>query len=515
MTEPPEPPPELPTSEQAEPPPPAPPLELELELPPDAAAALWRHPLLGQKRARGVAEDCVWLDTAEQALAARGEALECPRKGPRRHLRVLPRPGVQPPGLAPLPLGEYAPEAVPEAAGEATLLPLAAFTGRRQEASVGPVRLTLRQGNLRCVAAEAPIARLTLSGPAAPLLELAGTLARDLPLLPARASLPEAARALALQQSPRPRRLGPPDLGETEAVTDALALAIGHLTEVLLWHSGRIGPEAGPEGVHQSRVAIRRLRSCLKQFRPVADGRALRELDAMLGELARAMGAARDLDVFLRDLGAALGRAAGEDRRVAALLRVAEARRRAAYDQLAVLLESPGFRALIWSACRLAILPDWDSEPAEAAADGPTAPVARLRPFAAATLARRWRQLKRRGAAIETLDAEALHEMRLAAKRLRYAAELFAPLWPGKPARRFLKRLAVLQEALGLANDTHVARALAAGLGQPAEPAGSGRAGAWAVGLAEGFALARGAGARRDAIRAWGGLRKAEPFWKD
>jgi CHAD domain-containing protein len=397
---------------------------------------------------------------------------------------------------------------VPEGIAAEALQPLAAFNGRRQEAVAGGVRLVLRHGSLRCVAAEAPVARLTLSGPPEPVLALAATLARDLPLLPARAALPEAARALALQIPPRPRRLGPPDLGETETVADALALAIAHLTEVLLWQTGRIGVDAGPEGVHQSRVAIRRLRSCLKQFRPVADAPALRELDAMLGELARAMGAARDLDVFLRDLGAALGRAAGEDRRVATLLRVAEARRRAAYAALAVRLDSPSFRALVWAACRLAVLRDWAPEEI-----GPAAPAARLRPFAAATLARRWRQLRRRGAEIEALDAEALHELRLAGKRLRYAAELFAPLWPGKASRRFLKRLAALQEALGLANDTHVARVLAAGLGQPM--AGSGRAGGWAVGLAEGFALARGAGARRDAIVAWGRLRKAEPFWKD
>ena len=488
-----------------EPPPPVPPLELELELPPEAVAQLWRHAALGQPRARGVAEDCVWLDSADGQLSKRGEALEAPRKGPRRHLRVMPPEGAQPPGLAPLPLAEYAPSAAPDVVADQILQPLAAFTGRRQEVVAGGVRLVLRHGNLRCVAAEAPIARLTLSGPAPALLGLAAELARDLPLLPARAAMPEAAQALARQQSPRPRRLGPPDLRETETVPDALALAIGHLAEVLLWHSGRVGPDAGPEGVHQCRVAIRRLRSCLKQFRPVTDAPPLRELDAMLGDLARAMGAARDLDVFLRDLGAALGRAAGEDRRVATLLRVAEARRRAAYAALTVRLASPQFRRLIWFACRLAVLREWPPD------DG--AEAAPLRPFAAATLSRRWRQLRRRGAGIEELDAEALHELRLAGKRLRYAAELFAPLWPGKAGRRFLKRLAALQEALGLANDTHVARALAAGLGQPL--AGSGKAGGWAVGLAEGFALAQGAGARRDAIRAWHRLRKAEPFWKD
>lgn len=493
----------------APPPAPAPLLELELELRPEDAPLLWRHAALGRARPRSAVADCVWLDTAEGALAARGEALEAPRKGALRHLRVMQRAGFQPPGLAPQLLGEHPAGWAPHGIDQ-TLLPLAAFTGRRQDLMVGTVRLALRQGSLRCVAAEAAVARLTLSGPPSDVLALAATLAADLPLLPARASLTETARALSRQEPPRPRRLGAPDLGETATVEDALGLAIGHLTEVLLWQSGRVGVDAGPEGVHQSRVAIRRLRSCLKQFRPVADAPELRALDAMLGDLARAMGTARDLDVFLRDLGRALRDAAGEDKRVAALLGTAEARRRTAYAVLAGRLESPGFRALVWAACHACVLREWVALPAEDTIGATAAP---LRPFAAATLDRRFRQLRKRGAGIKLLDAEALHELRLAGKRLRYAAELFAPLWPGKPAKRFLSRLAALQEALGLANDTHVARDLAAGLGQPLDGV-PGRAGSWAVGLAEGFALARGAGARRDAIRAWRRLRKADSFWK-
>ncbi|MFC7609924.1 CHAD domain-containing protein [Teichococcus aestuarii] len=79
-------------------------------------------------------------------------------------------------------------------------------------------------------------------------------------------------------------------------------------------------------------------------------------------------------------------------------------------------------------------------------------------------MARRRRKLLKGGREIESLDDHALHELRLEAKRLRYVAELFAPLWPGKPARRFLRRIGALQEALGLSNDTVAARALVASL---------------------------------------------------
>ena len=73
------------------------------------------------------------------------------------------------------------------------------------------------------------------------------------------------------------------------------------------------------------------------------------------------------------------------------------------------------------------------------------------------------RRLKRVAAAGEGLDGlapELLHDVRLLAKRLRYAAEIFAPLWPGKATRRFLERLAALQQELGMLNDGAVAAGL-------------------------------------------------------
>jgi CHAD domain-containing protein len=496
----------LPAEAVAESPaPPAEPLlELELAIAPELVPQLWRHPALGRRsgtRLRGVADDCVWLDTAKAHLARIGQALEAPRKGPRRHLQVLPPPGFSLPGAVPALLGEYGREDAPDAAHGEVLLPLAAFTGRRVDVTTGPLTFVLRHGSLRSVAAEALVARLSVSGTAAEVLSVVSILARDLPLLPAAAGLAETARALARQERPRPRRLGPPDIHDAETVEEALCLAIAHLTEVLLVQSTKVRIEDGHEGVHQCRVATRRLRSCLKQFRPVLDGAELRELDSMLSAFARAMGEARDLDVFLMNLAADLQAASGPgERRLDGLLRTARTRREAAYTTLRAMLDGAEFRRLIWSAIRLAALRSWGSE---SVPDG----AARLKPFAAATLSRRWRRLRKQGAKAELLDAEALHELRLEAKRMRYAAELFAPLWPGKAARRFIKRLSAVQEALGVANDIHVARSLVAGLG------GRGGAGPWAVGLAEGFALARGGGARERALAAWSQLQDGQVFW--
>ncbi len=125
--------------------------------------------------------------------------------------------------------------------------------------------------------------------------------------------------------------------------------------------------------------------------------------------------------------------------------------------------------------------------------------------FAAPLLDKRWRKLRQGGDGIAERSLEALHELRLEAKRLRYAAELFAPLWGGKAARRFLKRLSALQEALGTVNDAAVARGLLASLDSGAP--------AWAAGAVEGFAAARVGPARESALSCWEDVAAAKLFW--
>jgi CHAD domain-containing protein len=307
--------------------------------------------------------------------------------------------------------------------------------------------------------------------------------------------LDEAALALAESRSPRPRRQGPASLAGAATTDAAFRAALAHLLDVILAESPGCRPMGGPRGVHQTRVALRRLRSLLKIFRPVLEGPAWRDWDGQLRDVAQALGAARDWDVFLMGIGPGTLAALEGDARVKRLLAAAGREREAAYAALGQFLASPAFRTAIVEGMRLGLL-----HPAPV----PDPP---LRPFAASVLRKRWKRLKKAGAAMEELDATALHEMRLDAKRLRYAAEPFAALWPGRSAKRFARRLAALQEALGLANDATVAAQLARRL------AGQG-AGGFAIGTVTGFAAGRAEGSRLAALAAWERLRKAGPFWK-
>ena len=184
-----------------------------------------------------------------------------------------------------------------------------------------------------------------------------------------------------------------------------------------------------PEDVHQARVATRRLRSDLKTFAAAfaGDVSALRDEVAWLGGC---LGAVRDADVLLERL-----RANGAPEAVVARLC---AERDAARVELVSAMDGERYRALV-TALR----------EAEAADVSDAALVKVVR--------RRWKQLKDAHSALGSHpEDDALHELRIRAKRARYAAEASSPAL-GKPVARMAKALAGLQGALGDLQDAVVA----------------------------------------------------------
>ena len=217
-------------------------VSLEFGLDPAAAQRLPRHPAVTTARAgrtRSLAEELIWLDTADGELAADGLVLEVPKRGPRRLLRSMPAADqAWCPGTPPEPVERDLPP-------EPALVPIAAFSGRRSLLALGEVEAALLVGKLRAVAAETPVARLLLTGPAEAVLTRAAALVADLHLLPPTASLAEQGRALARGEAPRPRRRGPPALADADLVETALLAALGHLLEAMLHHARIAGPAPG------------------------------------------------------------------------------------------------------------------------------------------------------------------------------------------------------------------------------------------------------------------------------
>lgn len=493
---------------------------LELALDPTDAARLQRVPELAKLRggrARRTAVELTWYDTPEGVLAAGGLSL-CERRIGRetrwRLERLRGGPGHPWPAGAPPPVVAEAPQPSDLPDLPAPLLPVAAFSGALQgfplASGATALQVSLLQGALRAVPGERPACRLLLDGPPEQLEPLARALAAAVGLQVPAEALAAQGQALAGRQLPAPAH-GAPQLPAGIPVADAFALVAGHLAIVLL----HVGPLAlvgeTPEPVHQMRVALRRLRSAISLFRRAVGGPDLAAADAELRALAQVLGPARDWDVFTAGTGRAVGECFTDERAVRRLLAAAERQRRAAYTALAAFLQSPAFRLLgLRLACLIALRPWEQAGPPDDDAKAKQAAMRDLplAEFAARMLDHRLKRLLESGHDLADLPPAELHKVRIQAKRLRYAAEFFTPLFPRKETRQFIRRVERLQEQLGLVNDSRVADALMAQFGS------SGSERTLAIGMVRGFVAAGAARARTKSERSWRRLRRLEPFWK-
>ncbi len=209
-----------------------------------------------------------------------------------------------------------------------------------------------------------------------------------------------------------------------------------------------------PEGVHQVRVALRRLRSALVAFRPLL-GDA--ETDRLAGEarwLANALGAARDWDVFLAELLAPVAETLADRADLAVLGRAAEAERARGYDQARAAIDSDRATGLLLGLGAWIEGRGWRGGGDMAALDRAATEVAdRL-------LDRRHRKALKRGRGFARLGPAERHQVRIELKKLRYLTEFFLSLYPARRGRAYVKALTGLQKSLGRLNDVAVAEHL-------------------------------------------------------
>jgi CHAD domain-containing protein len=292
-----------------------------------------------------------------------------------------------------------------------------------------------------------------------------------------------------------------PDVGRASTVGDVIERAIAGSVMRLIANDAAVRLGEDPEGVHQARVATRRLRSHLRTFGSMLQREWRDELRNELRWLGDALGAVRDLDVLeerVRRHGSAL-----PDDDAAGLAKVLERvhrHREAARTQMLSAMHEPRYvdllDALVDAASAPHVLPR--------VADKPAAEVL------GAVMDAPWKHLRTRCRTLgPTSDDAALHDARIRAKRVRYAAESLVPVF-GKPARRFARRAEALQQVLGAHQDAVMAMAWLRheSMKAPVRTA-----------FAAGGLTAIEASAREDARRgwseAWERLRGTRPrFWR-
>jgi CHAD domain-containing protein len=258
-------------------------------------------------------------------------------------------------------------------------------------------------------------------------------------------SIPKVVRVLG------PAALQPPDVDTMPLSSNPTALQViqaafaSSVARLLLQlPAARLGTD--PEGVHQARVAARRMRSDLKTFEPLLDAEWSTGLRAQLKGLIDELGAVRDIDVLGVKLRDVVDRHPEIDIDAAdrVLHQVRLQRRRNRRRLLRYLNHERTIELLNHLVAA-------STEPATLPRAGRSA-----RDVMPKLVRKRWRRLDR---AIDGLGRHPqpgdLHAIRILAKRLRYATEAVAPA-AGKQARKFAKDTAKIQDALGELNDAAV-----------------------------------------------------------
>ncbi len=245
-----------------------------------------------------------------------------------------------------------------------------------------------------------------------------------------------------------------PDLAVGDGLQEMLAGALGALQG-----QGASARASSRESVHRLRVGVRRLRSILSAFSDALPEGERHALGDRLRAVAQRFGRAREWDVFLAHLVAGVRKTMPEDEEaLIAVERLAgEARRQALPPGDSIKTSLVAIEAAIDEA-------PWLRRPAPTLAPCWETP---LPDYAAALLARRHRQLRKRVKRIELTDQAAFHSLRVRVKKLRYPAELLKSLFDEEGAADYLDRLVQMQDALGALNDAFAARRLIGELSLP------------------------------------------------
>ena len=380
-------------------------------------------------------------------------------------------------------------------------------TASRLETPEGDeIEFAIDRGVLRANGREMPVSEVELElkrGDPASLYRLALELADIAPVRIGMRSKAERALQLAGDNKLTAIRAETTDLDRRVSVEDAYALILKQCLTHLLMNEAVAFEQVSSEGLHQMRVALRRMRSAFSAFREVMGAQGTDRFSTEAKWLATAIGRARDLDVFLTDILAPVEAAHEDGEGLAALRAAADAARETAWAGARAAVRSSRMTRFV---LELALYIDergWRTGRRNDAAL--TAPLAA---YAPGVLDKRLSRVEKLARRIESLDIEERHELRKRLKRLRYTLGFFSSLYRRAQAKHYLRVLAELQDVFGALNDVEAAHSIIRDL-SGAEP-----------GLAEagGHVLAHHERRARkqwnSALKLWRNFREEDAFWR-
>ena len=347
------------------------------------------------------------------------------------------------------------------------------------------------------------------SGVPARLFELASEIRKEVPFRLATESEASRGYALVTRDEPQPRKHAKLSLGKGSSIEQVLTELVQHCLGHLQANEGVVLKTDNPEGVHQMRIALRRLRAALQLFKPLLPDDQYAWTVAEAKWLTAELSGARTWDVFSEQFLAPVVRLYGADHSFDDLMAAVEQARQQSRQRARDAIGTGQYTEFLLRLSAWRYCPAWRDQ----ALTDPTARL--LDPVGdqyVKLLQKQDRQVRKRGRDIANLSEAELHSLRIAVKRLRYAVDFFEGLYPKKQAKAYRKHLASLQNSLGYLNDVAAADILLRELaGDQALPA---PAWAYAGGLTVGWHRHAAIAARQNLVTEMTAFLRAKPFWK-
>lgn len=325
------------------------------------------------------------------------------------------------------------------------------------------IELAIDQGEVTAGMLAAPISELELelkAGDKRALFDLARELAKTAPLTLAVKSKAERGFELLDGGDHGVEKAGGIEIAPDRTNVQAFRTIARNCLRQILANTPAVR-DGGPEALHQMRIGLRRMRAGIALFGDMVAGQDRELIKAELRWLTQELGPARDLDVFVADVLEPLRVAYPGNAELAEVHRDFTERRATAYVRAKEAVGSDRARLLLLDLTAWIETGAWADGDHTAPGSLAGAPVAKQ---AAKQLSRLRRRVRKSGAGLRDLTEDERHELRIRAKRLRYASEFFAATFPGKKStkrrEKSLSALRNLQDSLGVLQDIAIRQVL-------------------------------------------------------
>jgi triphosphatase len=516
-------------------------VELKLEIPPQSIARLTRSSLLnGRTKAmrKPASLVSVYFDTKKLKLRNNGFSLRVRRTG-RKHMQTVKNYGAETTTLVARNEWEHEIADNEPDLDKARDTPLGRVLGKKACRKLNPlfetrvrrkvypihegvseIELTVDKGSVAAGRRSSPICEVELElkrGEVADLFKAARILAEEVPVQLATSSKAERGYSLIEGRGAAPVKAA--SVGLTPHTTCALAfhaIARACLRQLVANRPAMLGGD--PDGLHQMRVALRRLRAAISLFGDMLCDHQTEEMKVQLKWITGELGPAREFEVFVKRVLMPVAAAKPDGPGVAVLTRDLEEKRAEAFHRARAAVESARFRTLMIDTAAWIENGDWTHNGHASVSALRESTIAAV---AAHDLSKRRKKILKNGSRLKELEPQRRHKLRIQAKKLRYASEFFAGAFPGKKPRKrrkeFLAALEKLQDALGDLNDIAVHEGLTAEIIDASAADGKrgmGRARkAFAAGRLSGREEARAPSVLNDAQHAYRLFAAAKPYW--